>query len=208
MPISVEMIEQKLQNGEFNNMTELESYFKRMICNAKDYFPRTSSTFDDAERVRKAVSNYMTKTNPAYQTRGYQAFATPLPPEDGQSVEEQPDQDEVKDQEERGQDEDEEEDDDEDEGDDNDSDASPKKRSIILKRRGPGRPFKNPALNSQDTPRKSSVRPDHEYEGKEYKGLNFQQAQEKIVEEMLRHTDPEYVLSCLDSSLQHSLTTL
>ncbi|PHH67317.1 hypothetical protein CDD81_80 [Ophiocordyceps australis] len=88
MPIALETIEQKLNQGDFQNLAELESYFKRMICNAKDFYPRSSSTFEDAERVRKALSNYMTKTNPAYGTRGYQAHPTPLPPEEANEEEE------------------------------------------------------------------------------------------------------------------------
>lgn len=63
-------------------MTTLESYLKRMVANAKDYNQRGSEIFDDAERIRKAVSNYMTKHNPAYKTPGYVAFATPLPEDD------------------------------------------------------------------------------------------------------------------------------
>lgn len=190
MPISLETIEQKLQDGEFQNLSELESYFKRMISNAKEWFPRSSSTFDDAERVRKAVSNYMTKTNPAYQTRGYQAVPTPLPPEGStQAV--------VQDE---GLDEDAEGEDDDVAGDDDDeanvveSGAVSRKRSIILKRRGPGRSGRNSLSTPQDTPRKSiSTRPDHQYEDVPYKGLTFQQAQEKVVEEMLRHKEEEYV---------------
>ncbi|RDA90754.1 hypothetical protein CP533_2978 [Ophiocordyceps camponoti-saundersi (nom. inval.)] len=87
MPISLETIEEKLNNGEFETLAELESYFKRMISNAKEFYPRSSTIYDDAERVRKALSNYMTKRNPAYSTRRYQAHPTPLPPEDQQKEE-------------------------------------------------------------------------------------------------------------------------
>ncbi|KAM5371714.1 hypothetical protein ACJZ2D_007879 [Fusarium nematophilum] len=97
LPISLELIEKKLNNGEFENLAELESYFKRMISNAKEFHPRSSTTFDDAERIRKALK-------------------VPAPP----------------------------------------------------------------------------VKPDHQYENVPYKGLTFQEAQEKIVEELLRHQDPEY----------------
>ncbi|KAF5566080.1 polybromo-1, partial [Fusarium napiforme] len=82
MPISLSMIEQKLNDGEFENLSELEGYFKRMISNAKEFYPRGTEIFEDAERLRKAVSNYMTKKNPAYHVRGYQAVPTPFPDDD------------------------------------------------------------------------------------------------------------------------------
>ncbi|KAI6769582.1 hypothetical protein HG530_004211 [Fusarium avenaceum] len=66
MPISISTIEKKLNNGEFKNLSEVEGYFKRMISNAKEYFARSTEQYDDAERIRKALSNFMTKTNPAY----------------------------------------------------------------------------------------------------------------------------------------------
>jgi Mg-chelatase subunit ChlI len=198
MPISLQSIEKKLDNGEFRNLAELESYFKRMIANAKEYYPRSSSTFDDAERIRKAVSNYMTKTNPAYQKRGYQAVPTPLPPEDGEQAEGE-EEDEEEDEEEEADDADEE--DDQEDGDeeadeaeeDEPSGRSSRKRSIILKRRGPSRPSRHSISSVQDTPSRSTSqgRPDHQYEDVPYKGLNFQQAQEKVVEELLRHQEPE-----------------
>lgn len=207
MPISLGMVEQKLQDGEFKNLSELESYFKRMISNAKEFYPRSSSTFDDAERVRKAVSNYMTKTNPAYQTRGYQAVPTPLPPEDGEEPENDAEEDQAEaeqaveeaeaDAEEKEAEEDDGEDDEPEEEDavneDEDVGRSSRKRSIILKRRGSTRNRRSPS-NVQETPRRTSARFDHnqtQYEGKGFKGLSFQQAQEKIVEDLLNHTEPE-----------------
>lgn len=199
MPISLEIIEEKLNNGEFSDLAELESYFKRMIANAKEFYPRSSSTFDDAERVRKAVSNYMTKTNPAYNQRGYQALPTPLPPDDGKDADTQEEQAEELD-ESKGEVEDEEEDEDAEE-DDADADAADeeadepdsRRRSIVLKRRGPGRPPRHSSSLAQDSPRSSQAptKPDHQYEDVPYKGLNFQQAQEKLVEELLRHREPE-----------------
>ena len=82
------MIERKLKDSEFKSLSELEGYCKRMISNAKEFYPRSSEIFEDAERLRKAVSNYMTKKNPAYHVRGYQAVPTPFPDEDGAEDEE------------------------------------------------------------------------------------------------------------------------
>ncbi|KAG6041647.1 hypothetical protein E4U41_003085 [Claviceps citrina] len=189
MPVSLETIEHKLNKGHFKNLAQLESYFKRMIANAKEFYPRLSPEFEDAERVRKALSNYMTKNNPAYQTRGYQAVATPLPPENGEEAEEEEEEDDDQDAEgeEAGQEEtkvDKEEEEEE---------PSSRRRAIILKRTGSARPSRN-AVPFAHSPRRSKAnnRTDHEYDKVPYKGLTFQQAQEKIVEELLRYKQPEY----------------
>ena len=195
MPISLETIEDKLNNGKFRTLAEVESYFKRMISNAKEFYPRSSSVFDDAERVRKALSNYMTKTNPAYGTRGYQAQPTALPPEDG----EQEDEDAQGEEEEQAEAEDDDEDEDA-EGEDDEEEEEEvaqdsRRRSIVLKRRESNRPSRNSTSQAQDSPRLSIPpgKPDHQYHNVPYKGLSFQQAQEKIVEELLRYYEPEYV---------------
>ncbi|KAI9172167.1 Chromatin structure-remodeling complex subunit rsc1 [Paramyrothecium foliicola] len=209
LPISLKIIEDKLNNGKFTTLAELESYFKRMIANAKEFYPRSSQVFDDAERVRKALSNYMTKTNPAYGNRAYQAMPTPLPPENGEEAEDEDDAeddkgDEVEDEDAEGDEEnddaegeddqeDAEGDDDEEAEDEEDEEPSSRRRSIVLKRRGSGRQPRN-SHQAQNSPRTSNPpsRPDHQYEGVPYKGLSFQQAQEKIVEELIRHEEPEY----------------
>ena len=192
MPISLETIEEKLENGDFRTLAELESYCKRMIANAKEYYPRSSSTFEDAERVRKALSNYMTKTNPAYSQRGYQALPTELPPEDGEVAGAAEDEDEEAG-EEDGEDGEDQDDDAEGEEQEEDEDYGSRRRSIILKRRETSRTSRHSSSLAQDSPSVSlpSARPDHQYENVPYKGLSFQQAQEKVVEEMLRHTEPE-----------------
>jgi Bromodomain len=174
MPISLETIQDKLDKKEFSNLSELESYIKRMITNAKEYYARGSQVYEDAERVRKATSNYMTKTNPAYQIRGYQAVPTALPPDDQDEEGEDGDgeadtnvvgEDEDADGEadDRGKNGDEE----DAEGEDEDEGATFKRSQIIIRR-----------------PRRSR-------NANEYDGLSFQQAQEKIVDEMLNKMDPE-----------------
>lgn len=192
LPISLETIEEKLNNGDFKNLAELESYFKRMIANAKEYYPRSSAVFDDAERVRKALSNYMTKNNPAYNKRGYQALPTPLPDEQNNDEEaEEEEEEEEQDDENADQDADVADDQDE-EDEDEEEDDGRRRRSIILKRSSSGRPRRSSAY--QGTPKQppAPAKPDHEYEGIPYKGLSFQEAQEKVVEELLRHQEPEY----------------
>jgi len=192
MPVSLRTLEMKLQRREFQDMAELEAWFRRMVKNAKDYYSRHTEVFEDAERVRKAVSNYMTKTNPAYKkVQSYSCQPAPIPDNyvppdwaDGQGEadaegeddaeaegEAEADADEGDEQEEEEEEEEDEEDGDEDDDADSDAETQPK-------RRGPGRPSM-----------RGKVKPDHEYEGAPYKGLTFQQAQEKIVEEMIRTPD-------------------
>ncbi|ROT39988.1 hypothetical protein SODALDRAFT_143034 [Sodiomyces alkalinus F11] len=248
MPISLEMIEQKLIDQEFANLTELESYFKRMVCNAKDFYPRNSSTFEDAERVRKALSNYMTKKNPAYQKGNYVAFPTPLPPEADERVEERPTtptshrrpassasttrsmasasgtpapredretdstEEVAKDVEETAKDieesakkvEESVEREENGEADEEEERPASKRTSIIL-RRGPGR---RSAGRSSSTPQSNAPvsrsigrKDDNVFLDVPYKELNFQEAQEKIVEEMMRKKDEEAGLPYFDEFL-------
>ncbi|KAL2876652.1 hypothetical protein SGCOL_008018 [Colletotrichum sp. CLE4] len=206
MPISLSIIERKLKKGDFSTLTELESYFKRMVSNAKDFYSRSTPQFDDAERVRKALSNFMTKTNPAYARGGYTAVPTLLPAhrvdeaeEDdiekpknaAESPEEQDDadEDEEEEAEEAEADEEDGEEDDDAEGEEEDDEGSQNsKPTILIRRRGPGRSSSSRAVTSRKSNAWTATpsRPDYEYEGTPYKGLNFQTAQEKIVEEMIR----------------------
>ncbi|EGR47470.1 uncharacterized protein TRIREDRAFT_122628 [Trichoderma reesei QM6a] len=204
LPISLETIEQKLLDGEFKTLAELESYFKRMIANAKEYYSRGSQIFEDAERVRKALSNYMTKTNPAYSNRSYQAIPTPLPPEnedegeqdaEAEAEEEEGANNAEAEEDAEGEDAEGEEDapgEDEDaEGEEEpeeDQEPRSRRKAIILKRSRTRRSSNHDNLPARSPPAK----PDHQYENVPYKGLTFQQAQEKIVEELLRHKEPDY----------------
>jgi hypothetical protein len=198
LPVSLSIIEHKLDSGEFENLAEVEGYVKRMISNAKEFYPKNSQTFDDAERIRKALSNFMTKRNPAYQVRGYQAAPAPLPPaSDGEPMDEDED-DEADDAEEEGEDDAEEPEEDEEDDEDNLGSGrrgGPKRRSIVLKRRESGRQprVSISAPQPQPSPRVSNpqAKPDHLFEGLPYKSLGFQEAQEKIVEELLRYQSPE-----------------
>lgn len=190
MPISLQTIEEKLKNNEFANLAELESYFKRMVTNAKEYYNRGSEVYENAERVRKALSNYMVKTNPAYKLiPGYSCHPTPLPPEPEAQPTEPETSDDAADGEEDAEGEvdgDEEEQAVGDEEDDESDGPEAKKNSRRSHR------------NSIQLVQKATeafvpgkAKPDHEYEGVPYTRLNFQQAQEKVVEEMIREEDEE-----------------
>ena len=50
-----------------------------MVTNAKSFNERSSEVFADAERIRKMLSNFMSKHNIAYKDPSYAAFPTPLP---------------------------------------------------------------------------------------------------------------------------------
>lgn len=199
MPISISTIEKKLNNGEFKNLSEVEGYFKRMISNAKEYFARSTEQYDDAERIRKALSNFMTKTNPAYHVRGYQALPAPFPDSDGAEGDEDNEDEEDENDDEPEEDKEDENEDDGEEEEEEEEEPSSRRRTITLKRRGPGRPPastpRRASTRGRDAPKTpaTTTKPDHQYENVPYKGLSFQGAQEKIMEELIRREDPGYV---------------
>ncbi|KAF5123864.1 Protein polybromo-1 [Metarhizium anisopliae] len=85
MPICLTSIEEKLNKGGFKNLAELESYFKRMIANAKEFYPRSSTVFEDAERglnfqqaQEKIVEELLRYKEPEYE--GYFEPFVNLPP--------------------------------------------------------------------------------------------------------------------------------
>ena len=82
MPISLSMVEKRLEKEEYETMEKLESDLKRLVQNAKEYNSTKSEIYDDAERIRKALSNFMPKHNPAYLNPNYRAYPTPLPHEE------------------------------------------------------------------------------------------------------------------------------
>ena len=69
----------KLERQSYPAITALESDVKRMVSNAKSFNAKTSQIYSDAEKVRKLVSNFMVERNPAYRDPKYQAVATPIP---------------------------------------------------------------------------------------------------------------------------------
>lgn len=81
MPLSLNTIEESLKKYEYQNLEKLESDLKRMVQNAKDYNHYKSAIYEDAERIRKAISNFMPKHNPAYLRADYKAYPTPIPQE-------------------------------------------------------------------------------------------------------------------------------
>ncbi len=81
MPVAFDTIEAKLSAGALPTLTSLESLVKRMVSNAKQYNERNSDIFKDSERIRKALSAFMLQKNPAYKIPGFTAPPTPIPGE-------------------------------------------------------------------------------------------------------------------------------
>ncbi|KAH8682427.1 Bromodomain-containing protein [Xylariales sp. PMI_506] len=190
LPLSLELMERKLKNHQYPTLSALESDFKRLVQNAKETNSRNSEAFNDAERIRKAVSNLMVKQNPAYKAGNYTAVPTPLPPspgaddapgEEDESIVAQTGANDDEDEDEAEEAEDDEEEDDEDE----DEDEEPEPQTVTRKRRV-GRPPKSAATPTPKASRSSSTQVDN-FVG--FKGLTFQQAQEKIVNDILQKKD-------------------
>ncbi|ROW14220.1 hypothetical protein VPNG_04271 [Cytospora leucostoma] len=229
MPVSLRVIERRLYRQEFADMSELESWLKRMVNNAKEYYPRHSQTYEDAERVRKATSNYMVKTNPAYKSQTYAATPAPIPPDfdvDAELAAEElpsemaandmstrlpqqqqplqrpeqqdPTQQLTGEEDAEGEDEemlDAEGEEDDGEADDGEADADAdvdanrgSNTRIVLKRRGQR---SNETEDTPDAPSTSGDKGDGQYSEVSYQGLTFQQAQEKIVDELMRRTEED-----------------
>ena len=169
LPIALDTIEEKLARREFADTSALESDFKRMIANAKSYNEKTSQIYADAEKIRKIVSVFMEKENPAYKTATYQPTATVVP-DRGRDVKQ-----ETK----AGQ----------------STNAADEETAGARSSRRSGRnPASSPAL-AKETRRASSTPAvkDAEGAGESFEGDTFQQAQEKIISEMMNLTDDEYV---------------
>ena len=147
-----------------------------MISNAKSFNSKASQIFSDAEKIRKLVSNFMVDRNPAYRDKNYVAVATPVP--DGWKTKaakkkspverhlEQPLNEGVK------------------------LENTPgESRSG---RRSGRNPASTPATEESD--RRASSTPavqDAEGAGESFEGNTFQQAQDKIVTEMINLTDDQ-----------------
>ncbi|KAI1077374.1 Bromodomain-containing protein [Whalleya microplaca] len=115
--------------------------------------------------------------------------AAPEAPADAEAEDEAEDEDAQGEDEEQIEDDEEDEDDNDD--DDDDDDDGDSRRTGRRRRRGPGRPPKNPVAHARKVAARGPTpgKLDAHYENTPYKGLNFQQAQEKIVEDLIRKKD-------------------
>ncbi|KAL3422143.1 hypothetical protein PVAG01_06299 [Phlyctema vagabunda] len=165
LPIALSTIERKLRNNEFQTLTSLESYVLRMVQNAKDYNERGSQIYADAERIKKALVNYMTKHNPAHKKPNFVCQPTPIPGGASSLPSEA----------------------------DSDEDSKSDIRAPQTKKRG--RPPKKAGTIVRVQSRRSSATPatgEGKFSSINSANLNFQQAQEKLVTDLIRYKeDPE-----------------
>ena len=175
LPISINMIEAKIRNGEYINLIGIESDMRRLISNAKTYNNKSSSLFSDAEKIRKMLSNYMIKNNPAYKTGKYIPMATPVPDKWGPPA--------SKAEEEEGEEDSEEEDA---EGEtDNEVPPTPAREAQSAARSSV------PSTSDNRGPSATPAVQDPGDDDEGFEGKDFQQAQEKIVMELINLKNEE-----------------
>lgn len=68
-----------MDRGEYTNLSLMESDLRRMVGNAKSFNQKSSPVFSDAEKMRKVIVAFMTMNNPAYKTGTYVPGPTPVP---------------------------------------------------------------------------------------------------------------------------------
>jgi hypothetical protein len=150
-------------------MTTLEGDFRRMIANAKSFNKKSSQIFSDSEKIRKILSLTMRERNPAYRMQDYQAYTTPVPDDWKEKLEQEAAEELDAD------------------GDD-DPDAvldtkTPVKRTRLVTHVG---------SSSAATDRRASSTPavqDAEGAFQGFEGNTFQEAQEKIMTELMNYKD-------------------
>ena len=144
-----------------------------MISNAKAFNEKRSQAFSDSEKIRKQLQVFMQENNPAYKDPNYVPFTTPVP--EGwqaklQKVEDTHEQDA------------------EGETDPEEVAKPTEKRTRLVTRVG-----SSAAVNDR---RASSTPAVQDVEGAygSFEGNTFQQAQEKILGEVISRTDAEYAV--------------
>lgn len=175
LPLALDTIEEKVQNNDYPTVTTLESDLKRLIQNAKDFNDPKSEIFEDAERIRKLVFNFMKVNNPAYKENSkYSAFPTPLPEEQAAPIQNglaKASSESVRDR--RG-------------------------SSVKAKAPTPARAFEQPGTRSSMAPSAATGEDEADEDGDEagaenldLTGKSFQEAQQAIISYLLRHSDDE-----------------
>ncbi|KAL9121014.1 MAG: hypothetical protein Q9187_002428 [Circinaria calcarea] len=171
LPIALDTIEDKLNRRQYPTLSTLESDLKRMVSNAKLFNEKGSDVYSDAERIRKMVSNYMIRVNPAYKDgSGYTPMPTPLPGEkqNGTSAStNSPDDGE----------------------DDADADGETDVEETVPVKPRKSVTLHGPSAEKELNRRRASSTPavqEAEDAGEDFEGNTFQQAQEKIMSEMIQ----------------------
>ena len=153
-------------------MTRLEGDLRRMISNAKAFNEKRSQAFSDSEKIRKQLQVFMQANNPAYKDPTYVPYTTPVP--EGWRVG-------------QGKPQDTHEQDAEGETDPEEAAKPTETRTRLVTRVG--------SSTTTNDRRASSTPAIQDVEGayESFEGNTFQQAQEKLVGEMMSHKDAEYV---------------
>ena len=165
------LCQSKLNRRAYRNTSAIESDVKRMIANAKQFNEKASQVFADAEKIRKMVSVYMEDRNPAYRTPGYQPLPTPIPDnwrerlKQGSTVA----------------------DDDLVEAGTSDPGGTTKSTRKSGRNAAPSPASAKEERRASSTPAVADV----EGAGESFEGNTFQQAQEKLILEMMKLTDDE-----------------
>lgn len=139
-----------------------------MVLNAKQYNESKSEIFQDAERVRKMTYNHMSKVNPAYHSRHYQSFPTPLPSENGKTTKIKlpiPG-----------------------------SAETPSRSKQEAEKSASENPVSNHSHSANPSEEPEENENQHEEHYKSFEGKTFQQAQEQVITEIMQYEDQEYVL--------------
>jgi len=150
-------------------MTTLEGDLRRMIANAKSFNEKKSQVFSDSEKLRKILSRYMEENNPAYNNPDYAAYTTPIPEDWLERLQERNDTQE-KDVEVK----------------EDPEESKPTGRRTRL--------VTHVGSSSAANDRRASSTPavqDAEGAYESFEGNTFQQAQEKIVTEMINQKDDQ-----------------
>ena len=168
-------------------MSLMESDLRRMVGNAKSFNQKSSPVFSDAEKMRKAIVAFMTANNPAYKTGNYAPGPTPVP-EGWQSRLEQEKAVEEADA--------------EGETDHEEPSITPQVEEPTKLRKRVA-PAAQSSISQTSHNRRASSTPavqDAEGAGESFEGNTFQQAQEKIMTEMINLTNDESVIPILVSA--------
>lgn len=170
----------KLERREYLDMTSLESDLRRMISNARSFNTKSSQISSDAEKIRKIVQIFMIENNPAYKTPGYQPVATPVPeiwsrPSQKEEDVPEPEADE--------------------EGESKSEWEQDEAATGLRSSRRSGRVTETPAVTASNNRKEGSIPavPSVGGAGEGFEKNTLQQAQDKIITEMMNLTDDKYV---------------
>ena len=160
-------------------MTPVESDLRRMVGNAKSFNEKSSEIFSDAEKIRKALVAFMTQNNPAYKTGNYVPAPTPVPEGWQDRLEKQEDPPDA------------------DAEGETDHEEAPKEapKETPEQPKPPAKVAGSSSINASNSRRASSTPAvqDAEGAGESFEGNTFQQAQEKIITEMINLKNDECV---------------